>query len=366
MGFRLGRALERDSFHGRKSFVTHRLKTSLRAIPAAGPGGGARFYQTRLQRTMTRRYSVGHSTRMKILPKILARDWLSVLAMAALGLQGVSVSRAANPHPDFEVQVTGQGAPVIFIPGLATPGAIWQPAVEQLHGAFQCHVISLAGFGGVKPTGTNPFLPKVRDELIDYIRSEKLDHPLIVGHSLGGFMALWIAETAPELPGRLLVVDALPFLPAILNPDATPQTIRVQVAPLIAQMSDATPDQFADIESQSIAAMVTSPAEIEKVVALTKQSDPKTTALSLMELMTTDIRPNLGKITCPVLVLAALADKTQYAPRETILANYRKQFDGLRGVRIEGVDDAKHFIMVDDMSAFMKALQGELTPVAAK
>lgn len=303
---------------------------------------------------------------MKTLPAFRPRRAPALLLLSAvLLLWTAPAGRAAAPHPDFEVEVSGQGQPVIFIPGLATPGAIWQPVVDELHGAYQCHVISLAGFGNVKPTATNPFLPRVRDELIAYIRAEKLNHPVIVGHSLGGFLALALAETAPELPSRLVIVDALPFLPAIMNPAATPETVRLQVAPMIAQMAESTPQQFTNIEHEAITPMVTSPANVAKVVALTETSDPKTTARALNELMTTDLRPGLGKITCPVLVLAALADKLAFAPKETVMANYRKQYEGLRDARFIGIDDARHFIMVDDLPGFMKLLQGELAPAPA-
>jgi pimeloyl-ACP methyl ester carboxylesterase len=282
---------------------------------------------------------------------VWAAAWLLLAAPAFAG---------GSPHPDFEVSVSGQGRPVIFIPGLATPGAIWQPVVDQLHGAYQCHVISPAGFGKVKPTGSDPLLPRLRDELIEYIRSEKLDHPVIVGHSLGGFLALWIAETAPDVPGSLIIVDALPYLPAMLNPSATPETMRSEMAPMIAQMSASSQEVFDAIEKQSISTMITSPANLNKVAALCAGSDPKTTARALLELTTNDLRPGLGKITVPALVLVALADKVSFNPKEAVLANYRKQYEGLRGARFQVFGDARHFIMVDDLPGFMNSLQDGL------
>src|SRR4029079_13770789 len=44
--------------------------------------------------------------------------------------------------------------------------------------------------------------------LTRYIRSRKLDHPIIVGHSMGGFIAYWIASYHPELVGPTIVVYA--------------------------------------------------------------------------------------------------------------------------------------------------------------
>jgi N-formylmaleamate deformylase len=296
---------------------------------------------------------------MKTEPALLS-GWRLSLVAAALWLGLVSLMRAQNPHPDFEVSVRGQGRPVIFIPGLATPGVIWQPAVDQLCSQYQCHVVTLAGFGKVKPSGSDPFLPRVRDELIDYIRQEKLDHPVIVGHSLGGFLALWVAETAPALPGRLVIVDSLPYLPGLLNPTATPDMMRVQIAPMIAQMAGASREQFTQFEELAISAMVTSPVNIRRLVALTKDSDPETTARAMEELMTADLRPDLGRIACPVVVFISLADKVATSTKEAVLSGFRQQYLGLRGVRFVSFDTSKHFIMVDQPEAFMQALRSEL------
>jgi N-formylmaleamate deformylase len=296
---------------------------------------------------------------MKTRPSLLC-GWRRPLITAALWMGLASLTQAQNLHPDFEVSVRGHGRPVIFIPGLATPGIIWEPAVDQLCGQYQCHVVTLAGFGRAKPSGSDPFLPRVRDELIDYIRQEKLDHPVIVGHSLGGFLALWVAATAPTLPGRLVVVDALPYLPGLLNPLATPDMMRAQIAPMIAQMAGASPEQFTQFEELAISAMVTSPANIRRLVALAKDSDPKTTARAMEELMTADLRPDLGKIVCPVVVFVSLADKVAASSKEAVLNGFRQQYLGLRGVRFVSFDTSKHFIMVDEPVAFLEALRHEL------
>jgi N-formylmaleamate deformylase len=288
------------------------------------------------------------------------------LCLLALWVWPALLALGGDPYPDFEVTVSGQGKPVLFIPGLATPGAIWQPVVDQLQGSHQCRVINLAGFGATKPSGSDPFLPRVRDELIAYIRGEKLDHPVIVGHSLGGFMAMWIAETAPDVPGPLIVVDSLPYLPALVNPGDNPETMRARIGPMIAQMADASPEQFTQLETEAISAMVTSPENARKVTLLAAPSDPRTIARAMAELMTTDLRPELGKITCPVVVYVSMADKLALAPRATVEANFHQQYAGLRGVRFEWFEDAKHFIMVDDPAAFLKALQVDLKTGSSK
>ena len=58
----------------------------------------------------------------------------------------------------------------------------------------------------------------VRDQLIAYLRAQKFEKPVIVGHSLGGSLALAIAEQAPELPGPSSPWTVCPFLAAVRCP----------------------------------------------------------------------------------------------------------------------------------------------------
>lgn len=109
---------------------------------------------------------------------------------------------------------------MILIPGLLSSGDVWSGTVAHFKDRYECHVLTLAGFAG-QPAVPPPFLQTVRDDVLRYIQEKKLDHPVIVGHSLGGFLAFWIAATAPDAVGPLVAVDGVPFLPALMDPSAT-------------------------------------------------------------------------------------------------------------------------------------------------
>ncbi|MBS0660689.1 MAG: alpha/beta hydrolase [Verrucomicrobia bacterium] len=267
-----------------------------------------------------------------------------------------------SAHPTFQVKVSGQGLAVIFIAGLACPGEVWAPTVAKFPNV-QAHVLSLAGFGGVPPVAADPFLPQVRDEVIAYIRAQKLEKPVIVGHSLGGLLALWIAQTAPELVGRLVVVDALPFLPAMMNPAATAESMKPQVAAM-AKMAPQSGAAFAEHQQKVvIPSMVKSPENVARIAALTGKSDGATVGRAMGELMTTDLRASLAGIRCPVLVLGAAADR---GPKEGVRGIFETQYRALPGVRLELIDDARHFIMDDAPEAFAKALSAEFAAAAQR
>src|ERR1017187_10229929 len=143
----------------------------------------------------------------------------SFMIQAALGalIAAQAVADTTPKPPSFHVEITGHGRPMILIPGFASSGKTWDTTVAHYKDRYECHVLTLAGFAG-EPRIEAPFLETVRNDLAAYIREKKMDKPVIVGHSLGGVMALWLDEKQPDLVGPLVIVDSLPFLAGIMNP----------------------------------------------------------------------------------------------------------------------------------------------------
>jgi pimeloyl-ACP methyl ester carboxylesterase len=50
----------------------------------------------------------------------------------------------------------------------------------------------------------------VRAGIVDYVRDRKLEKPVVVGHSLGGFMVYLLGSSEPDLVGPLIAADGLP------------------------------------------------------------------------------------------------------------------------------------------------------------
>lgn len=260
---------------------------------------------------------------------------------------------APTPHPALEVTVTGHGRPVILIPGLNCPGAVWDETVARYRGQYQCHVVSLAGFGGVGPQQPVPahLLQDTRNQLLAYIKAQKLRRPAVIGHSLGGFLALWMAATTPEAVGPLEIVDSLPFISAIQNPATTAELACPQAEQLRQQMSQG--HQPLAASRQIAAGMVTDSARITQVARWSQVSDPATTAQAMYDMYTTDLRADLARIQQPVLVLGTWAGYAAYgATKEGVRATFTRQYAQLPQARIELSEAGRHFLMYDDTAWF--------------
>lgn len=249
----------------------------------------------------------------------------------------------------FQVKVTGHGQPMILVPGLSSSGEVWETTVEHYKNQFECHVLTVAGFAGV-PRVAAPMLDNVRDGIADYIRQKHLDRPVIVGHSLGGFLALALASKYPALVGRVVIVDAYPFLPAVMNPTATLASGQQIAAQMKKQMDGQTQADYERYVKSGAATrlMVTSDTDFARIVAWGLASDRTAVADAMAEMFSVDLRDDVAAIKSPTLVLGSWIAYKQYTDRARTEGNLRTQYTRLAGVRIEVTDTARHFIMWDD------------------
>lgn len=283
-----------------------------------------------------------------------------ILAFVLLG--PAAITSGAERPASFQVEVHGAGSPVLLIPGLSCSGDVWDETVAALADRYEVHVLSLAGFAG-RTAIAAPFLPRVRDDIVDYIRAQQLDRPAIVGHSLGGFLAFWLAASEPTLVGPIVAVDGVPFLPALMNASTTVDSVRTMAEGTKAMMASLTPEQFAMQTRMSLATMVTAPEDLERLARQGGESDPTTVAQAMFELMTTDLRDDVANIESPVLLIAAGAAAPTPEGRARLLRSYEAQVASIPDHRVVLADHARHFIMLDAPDFFRATLTDFLADV---
>src|SRR5690606_6578909 len=97
---------------------------------------------------------------------------------------------------------------------------------------YRIHRIHVAGFAGAAPQANaqgdapQPVGAPVAEDIARYIREQHLNQPAVVGHSMGGTMGMMLAARHPDLVGKLMVVDMIPFMGAMFGaPGATAQSV---------------------------------------------------------------------------------------------------------------------------------------------
>ncbi|RZJ05273.1 MAG: alpha/beta hydrolase [Brevundimonas sp.] len=299
------------------------------------------------------------------------------LASAALALVGSGLSAgralaepaaAAAPAPSafssdrLSVVVEGQGPDVILIPGFASSRDVWRAEADRLKATHRVHLVQLAGFAGEPWThGDGPFVQPVIDDLARYIREEGLNAPAIIGHSMGGMSALMLAQQHPELVGKVMTVDSLPFFSALFGPQVTVEAARPfadQAAARILSSSDA---DFRAGQVQASAGYSKTPATQAAMVDWSMAGDRHAMAAAIREVMTTDLRPGLAAMTTPVWAPYA-SDADGGAPAAMADGVWSREYASLPNVRLIRVDDSRHFIMADQPARFAAIVDQFLAP----
>ncbi|HEY9107817.1 MAG TPA: alpha/beta hydrolase [Roseateles sp.] len=278
------------------------------------------------------------------------RYWTGLFGAAAGILTALYVgSSQAAPveFRDLKVDIVGQGRPVLMIPGLNSAGAVWTETCAALQPGVQCHIVQLPGFAGAPAVATDNFLAGMRDRLLAYADDRKLDRPAVIGHSLGGVLALQMAAEKPGRFDRLVIVDSLPFLAGLRG--MTAEQARGMAGGMRQQMLGASKEQWEAGTRQGAGGMSRNPANMERVVAWGLDSDRATTAQAMSELWGEDLRPLLRRIATPTLVLGSWA---AYAPMGATLEStkgiFTAQYADLKGAKIAMSQAGYHFLMWDD------------------
>ncbi len=304
----------------------------------------------------------------------MAHAFLSVRACLVAGIAALAsvggcaassssdLSRAATTtafqSDRLSVVIDGQGPDVILIPGLSSSPLVWEDTVAHLSARHRVHRIHVGGFAGA-PVGANasgPVAAPVAEEIARYIREQGLEQPAVVGHSMGGTIGMMLAARHPAAVGRLMVVDQIPFMGAAFGP---PGTTAESIAPVADQIRDgmaASDDASWSAQAEaSIVGMINTETLRAGPVQDARRSDRRAVTNSFHELVTTDLRPEIARITSPVEVLYVTFNDARMTPEITDMI-YRASYANLPSARLTRIDDSAHFIMFDQRDRFLSEL----------
>jgi 3-oxoadipate enol-lactonase len=115
--------------------------------------------------------------------------------------------KAAVDGVSLRYDIHGAGEPVLFVHGFSLSGALWQPVVEPLSGRFKLIIPDLRGHGGSGIGGEASMQRYAADlaALLDEIAEAR--PVVLVGHSMGGYIAFEFFRRHPERVRALVLVN---------------------------------------------------------------------------------------------------------------------------------------------------------------
>lgn len=247
---------------------------------------------------------------------------------------------AQNTSFPFEVKISGTGnQSIIFIPGFGCSSEVWNETVSNYEKKYTCYSLTMAGFAGAAPK-ENASIENWTKGIAEYIRLNKINIPIIIGHSMGGGLGMALASKYPDLVSKLIIVDALPCLAALSNPEFKSKENN-DCSAIVTQMMSVTNEQFYQMQKATIGSMVANDSKQDSVVDWTVKSDRKTFASMYCDFLNTDLRTDIGAITCPTLILL----EPSFSMYKTAVED---QYKNLKTAEFKYATKGLHFIMYDD------------------
>jgi len=282
---------------------------------------------------------------------------IGALIAMATALTAVMAAEASGQET-LQVERAGMAGArtVILVPGLATPGAVWDGTVAQFENAADMHVVTLAGFGGVAPAERSAgVIETAVNDLAALIDREELTDAVIVGHSMGGQIALQLAAARPGAVTDVVVVDSAPFFARLFNPAITADQAAAFGQATAAQMAAMDRDTYLAQSRMGLPIQSITAEGQAQVMAWVEASDPATVATAFGEVAGSDFSPVLADVAADVTVLVAWAPGAPVGA-EALAGVYASQYAGLESVEVDVIEGSRHFIMLDQPDAFGERL----------
>ncbi len=122
---------------------------------------------------------------------------------------------------DLFYRKVGQGAPLVVLHGVFGASENWLTIAKQLGEDFSVYLLDLRNHGR-SPHSEEMTYSSMAEDVRAFLQGQKLEGAAVMGHSMGGKVAMWLALHRADLISRLVVVDIAPkkyaaFHPAILQ-----------------------------------------------------------------------------------------------------------------------------------------------------
>jgi len=284
----------------------------------------------------------------------------------ALGIAGCGQTQVDPTTPDafesayFTITQTGAGPDIILMPGLASSGDVWDGVVDSLASEYTLHVVQVSGFSGAPARGNQgnmDVLDDLASDLATYTQTLD-DGPQLVGHSLGGLVALKTALEPNSNLSNLVIVDVLPFFSVLMDPAATVESIKPVSAVMKATLLSQSDEVFALRQEEALMALVKGKDNLQLVLSWSLKSDRGVMAQAMSEVLVADLREEIKAISIPTTIIYAKDEAIPNMP--AIEAYYESLYASIPDHSLIAIEGAFHFIMLDQPDTFQTSIEAAL------
>jgi len=225
-------------------------------------------------------------------------------------------------------EVIGRGQPLVFLHGWLGSWRYWVPAMEELSLHYRTYALDLWGFGDSDKLSLSYNVDAYVELLQEFLDHLGVHRTSLVGHALGGVVALSFADKIPERVERVMGVS-VPLVGASINrPLAGFSGNGDELARLVARRAD-----FPEVDLEA------------------RKADATAIVSSMRSAMGRDLRRVLLPLESPVLLVHGVDDPLVKPPESEWL---RDCADTVRAILLNSTE---HFPMLEEQNKFNRLLK---------
>lgn len=238
-------------------------------------------------------------------------------------------------------EVFGRGRPVLFLHGWLGSWRYWFPTMEVVAENFRTYSFDFWGFGDSRRKQTQESIQNYSDQVIRFLDALGIDRVLLVGHSMGGMVAL---KTALSYPDRILRVATVG---APIDGDSLSWLLKLTDRPFfataLAQMPWLRRNLFRFFLGE------TADPAVNEVIDDSLKSSANTLRHSVSSMWRTDLRPELSRLRVPALIVHGGRD-------DIVKPNQADLFDHVETAEVVVMPRSRHFPFLDEAELFNDVL----------
>jgi pimeloyl-ACP methyl ester carboxylesterase len=238
-------------------------------------------------------------------------------------------------------EVFGRGQPVLFLHGWMGSWRYWFPTMERVAENFRTYSFDFWGFGDSQRQNSIESVNTYSNQVIRFLDALGIDRVMLVGHSMGGMVALKTALMHPRRITRVAAVGA----PIVGN--SLSLLLKVTDNPMIARAFVRVP-KMQRFLFQHFLGLNDDPALAEFLDDRTKSSST-TLQRAVSSMLRTDLRPELPKLSVPALIVHGGRD-------EIVHPNQADLFDNVPNTEVVVMPESRHFPFLDEAALFNDVL----------
>ncbi len=239
----------------------------------------------------------------------------------------------------------GRGQPVILLHGWLGSWGYWLKTMESLKNQYRCYALDFWGFGDSGKRRSNYQVADFVNLVEQFMDRLGIEAAPVVGHSMGGTVAVMLALARPERVQKAITVGS-PMVG-----DSLHLFLRLASKPWIANLVWHMPTALRlGIRFFSPYVVKDWPQWYKMITRDLSQTTLEAFFLSINSLRKTDLRPQLPGITRPVMGIYGVGDKVVH-PNQADLIDRSVPVS-----RIKMMTQSGHFPMLDEPQVFNECL----------